>query len=153
MGLFKTMRPLDINLEIPVSDKVEILPFYVFNERALNTFSQEVADEWCKKKEFFIEKIINIQTQRLSEILSSYLPIGQKVDFLTIDAEGFDFQILQSNDWSKYKPDIVLIESDIPYSEILASPINSYMEEQGFSVYAKTVKTYIFKNHSFIVLM
>ena len=36
--LFNEIRPLDINLEIPISDKVEDLTFYKFNSPLLNTF-------------------------------------------------------------------------------------------------------------------
>jgi hypothetical protein len=101
---FKITRPRDINLEIPVSDKEEVLPFYIFNEPALNTFSKQVADERSAKPEYHIEKVVNIKTQTLERILKANLPNGQAIDFLTIDAEGFDFNILRSNNWELYRP-------------------------------------------------
>lgn len=153
MVLFDKLRPLDINLEVPVSDRAEVLPFYVFNDHALNTFSKEVADERSRKAEYHVKEIINIKTQPLSAILAQHLPVNQNIDFLTIDAEGFDFQILQSNNWLKYKPSVVLIESDLSYSELLTSDINAYMESKGFSLYAKTVKTCFFKSHELTVAM
>jgi hypothetical protein len=35
----------------------------------------------------------------LSSVLDQHLPPGQKIDFLTIDAEGHDLKVLCSNDW------------------------------------------------------
>jgi len=151
MDIFAKIRPLDINLETPVSDKEETLPFYVFNEPALNTFSNEVAAERSKKPEYQVVNIFNITTKTLASILEEYLPENKRIDFLTIDAEGFDFQILQSNNWEKYKPSIVLIESDLPLAEMHRSPINQLMTNHGYEVFAKTVKTYFFKEKSFSV--
>jgi len=148
MGLFNQVRPLDINLEIPVSDQVEVLPFYVFNEPALNTFSKELADERASKPEYNIDKVINIETHSLAEILEKYLPAGQTIDFLTIDAEGFDYQILKSNNWEEFIPKIVLIESELDYDEMLLSELNQFMNAKGYSFFAKTVRTFFFKHNS-----
>lgn len=151
MALFKKERPLDINLEIPVSDRSETMHFYVFNERALNTFSKELAEERDGKDGYAIEQVIELQTQGLSDILSKYLPEGQAIDFLTIDAEGLDFQILKSNDWNKFVPSVVLVETDFSYVELLSSDINAFMSKHGYELYAKTVKTCFFKHASLIL--
>lgn len=148
MTLFDQVRPLDINLEIPVSDRSEVMHFYVFNEPALNTFSKEMAEERNAKPEYTIERVIDLRTQGLSEILSKYLPEGEAIDFLTIDAEGFDFQILKSNDWNKFVPSVVLVETDISYADLLSSDINALMSKYGYEIYAKTVKTCFFKHKS-----
>jgi FkbM family methyltransferase len=146
MDPFKITRPRDINLEIPVSDKEEVLPFYIFNEPALNTFSKQVADERSAKPEYRIEKVVNIKTQTLERILKANLPNGQAIDFLTIDAEGFDFNILRSNNWELYRPKMVLVEIDDDYVDIQRSEINLFMQQKGYKFYAKTVKTCFFKS-------
>jgi len=45
MKLFEDIRPRDINLQIPISSKKQILKYYLFNEPALNTFSEIEAFE------------------------------------------------------------------------------------------------------------
>lgn len=151
MEAFNRMRPGDINLEIPVSDRVETLSFHVFNERALNTFSKELADERSRKPEYFVEKVIDIETQPLSAILHHHVPKNQVIDFLTIDAEGFDYAILQSNDWTTYRPLVVLIETDLSYSELIDTAMTRLMESQGYELYAKTVKTCFYKHRSLVI--
>lgn len=144
MNQFKEIRPLDINLEIPVSDRVELLDYHIFNEPALNTLSKELADEHSKVKGYFIKEVLSIETNTLEAILDQHLPAGQTIDFLTIDAEGLDFQILKSNNWSKYRPDIVLIENYLSIKKMRGSEIDRFFNSQGYEMYAKTVNTYFY---------
>ena len=46
----------------------------------------------------------------LEDILDNYLPKNQEINFLTIDVEGLDFDVLKSNNFEKYKPKMILIE-------------------------------------------
>ena len=45
MKIFDDLRSRDINLEIPISDKSEILTYYEFDEPALNSFSLSLSHE------------------------------------------------------------------------------------------------------------
>ena len=149
MAPFKISRPLDINLEVPVSNSSETLPFYIFSEPALNTFSKETADNTDGKSGVRLEKVINIPTQTLAQILDTYLPKDQVIDFLSIDVEGFDYQILLSNNWHKYRPKIVLVESELEYQKLISSELHSFMTGNNYEFYAKTVRTYFYKEVSF----
>ena len=142
---------MDINLEIPVSAHKENIPFYVFNEKGLNTFSQELAKkhEDESKGRYRTEETINLTTDTFTNILEKYLPKNTEIDFLTIDAEGFDFKILQSNNWKKYRPKIILVENDLPLLEFINSKVYQFMQTQDYIVYAKTVKTYFLKENNF----
>lgn len=104
MDAFKLLRPEDVNLEMPVSDEEKEMPFFIFNEPALNTFSWECAKESDGRDHYKIERIANIKTNRLDNILDLFLPPGQNINFLTVDAEGYDHKILLSNNWAKYRP-------------------------------------------------
>ncbi|TZF86011.1 FkbM family methyltransferase (plasmid) [Pedobacter sp. BS3] len=146
MELFKRIRPEDINLEIPVSDHTETVTFYIFNEPALNTFIPEIAHERDGEKGYRIEKTIEVQTRGLQDILNEYLPGNQSVDFLTIDAEGYDFRILQSNNWDKIRPTLVLVESELDFEAFFKSDLYAYMLKQNYEFYAKTCRTYFLKN-------
>ncbi|MCJ0742378.1 FkbM family methyltransferase [Pedobacter montanisoli] len=95
--------------------------------------------------------MIPVVTRTLSSILDEHLPKGQSIDFLTIDAEGLDFQVLESNNWSKYCPKIVLVENELSIQEIIKADIDAFMEKQGYQLYAKTVKTYFYKHTQFII--
>jgi len=46
----------------------------------------------------------------LSLVLQEHLPQGKIIDFMSIDCEGYDHEVIKSNDWSVFRPKIVLIE-------------------------------------------
>jgi FkbM family methyltransferase len=148
MEPFKKIRPDDINLEMPVSDKKETLPFYIFKETALNSFSKEHADALEAKSEHRVESVVNIQTDTLLSILDNYLPVNIKIDFMSIDAEGFDFNIVKSNDWQKYRPGMVLLESEPDPDYFLSSDLYRYMQDNDYSFYAKSFKTFFVKDNN-----
>src|SRR5699024_7019152 len=91
LKLFKVFRKRDVNLNVGISGDKQVLSFYCFNESALNGFSKEVSYERNNKNNYKIIDTIEVQTYPLAAILAQYLPDNQKIDFLTIDAEGLDF--------------------------------------------------------------
>lgn len=150
MKLFQQLRNRDINLEIPIASKDQVLTFYSFNEPALNGFSKELSKERDGQNGWFIKDEILLQTQKLSSVLDNFLPNGTKIDFLSIDVEGFDLDILHSNNWEKYKPKVILIEilgSD--FAEIEHNEIAIFLKAKGYSLFAKAVHTIIFTLNEF----
>lgn len=147
MDSFKKLRPRDINLEHAVSDKSETLIYNIFNEPALNTFSEEVAKEHCKVEIYEIIEKREIKTVTLANILDIHLPHGIPIDFLSIDVEGLDLAVLQSNNWDKYRPRMVLAETLFNDLEAFdTNEVYNYLKEQGYKIVAKTYNTMFFKD-------
>lgn len=144
---FDKLRSRDINLEIAISDYPKNLTYYGFNESALNSFSQELANQYSQLDGYNIILKKIIKTYTLAEILDEYLPQNQKIDFLNIDVEGMDYEVLKSNNWSKYRPEIVLIEELNKFSadELRESKIVGFMQDNNYQLYCKTLNTLIFK--------
>jgi FkbM family methyltransferase len=147
MKIFDDSRPRDINLEIPISDKSEILTYYEFDEPALNSFSLPLSQERIKTSSYKIIAETQLKTQTLAEVLDKHLPPEQTIDFLSIDVEGLDYQVMSSNNWDKYKPKVLLVE-DLELSSlknINTSKVCLFLEERGYVLLAKTMRTLIFK--------
>ena len=108
---FNKLRPKDINIEQPISDKKEILTYYAFNEPALNGFSKELSKQREEHEEYFITFTKEMETSTLEEILDTYLAIDQEISFLSIDVEGLDFSVLKSNNFKKYRPKVMACPS------------------------------------------
>lgn len=147
IGAFNTFRKRDINLNIGVGPTKGNLRFYCFNEPALNSFSKEVSEKIDKDpaKPYHIIKELDIPILPLSEVFEDYLPQGKKIDFLTIDVEGLDFQVLLSNNWDKYKPDVILVEENVDVDSVKDSPIYNFLKDRGYSFFAKTLRTCIYR--------
>ncbi len=144
MQAFYELRPNDINLELGVSMSPSLATFYVFNEKALNTFDKTLASEysikWGKPHE------LSVKTLPLSTILDKYLPSEQCIDFMSIDVEGLDLEVLKSNNWKKYSPSILLVEClSQDFKSIHTSEIDLFLTSKGYSVFAKTFNTTFYK--------
>jgi FkbM family methyltransferase len=153
MKIFNKARPRDINLEMPVSSKKQILTYYAFNEPALNSFNKELSYERNGKDGYRIIFEKEIETLTLSDILDKYLPTTIKeIDFMSIDVETLDFDVLKSNDWKKYNPLIVLIEDlNFKIQDLSNSEIYNFLKQYNYDFFAKTVNTHFFKRNDFIV--
>jgi hypothetical protein len=89
-----------------------------------------MADERAKKPIYKVERVVDIATKPLAELLDEFLPEQQNIDFLTIDVEGLDFQVLRSNNWEKYSPKIILLENEMEIQEMIGSDIDIFMQEK-----------------------
>jgi FkbM family methyltransferase len=136
MKLFRRQRARDINLEVGVAATSDVRDFYVFNEPALNTFDAERAKS-LDRPPYRIEAVRKVACQPLAEILRSH-SIG-RIDLLTIDAEGYDDEVLSTLDWETSRPRVVLTEQfSRDLSTLLESTTATRMQARGYRVIAKT---------------
>lgn len=150
MADFNALRPNDINLEIAISDAKQVLTFYLFNEPALNGFSKDLAAQRDGLNNYKIISEQRLQTLTLAEVLDTYLPLNQAIDFLNVDVEGLDYEVLKSNDWARYRPHFVLVE-DLQLSSlehVNGSRVVSLLQAQKYELCCKTANTLIFRSNN-----
>jgi FkbM family methyltransferase len=149
MKLFDEIRPNDINLEIGISASGEKLIYHAFTEPAYNSFCQETNEVYSNTYKFEKAFEKEIQTYSLSEVLDKYLPSNQTIDFISIDVEGLDYEILVSNNWEKYSPTVVLVEDLQQTSMELAneSKVASFLKQRNYILSCKTKYTLIFEKN------
>ena len=147
IDLFNNYRPFDVNLPFGIAKVQGSLVYYNFSDPALNTFSKEKAEQIETQTNYKLISKINCQVFPLSLILEKYLSDNSKIDFLTIDCEGLDLEVLSSNDWDKYRPTIVLAESHTSnINQMHTCMIYNFMTEKGYELYAKTHYTFFYKD-------
>jgi FkbM family methyltransferase len=145
---FCAARPKDkvINAGVGI-DGVQEAVFYYFPEpyTGWNTFSKEDAE--LKKSQTGIQykndqviPFININ-QLIKENFKTY------PDFISIDVEGLDFDILQSLDFESYSPSVFCIET-MEFNNMKLGKKNtqiiSFLESKGYVIYADTYINSIF---------
>jgi FkbM family methyltransferase len=146
LALFHRRRKRDINLGYGVANKDGELVYYMFNEPALNTFDRAVADQRPTDR-YRIVATKSIPIRRLSEILKEYLPPHIVIDFMTIDVEGLDLDVVESNDWSQFRPVCLLVEAtQFKLENPRATPIHSFLESHDYELFAKTVNTLFYRD-------
>ena len=140
----KKKRKRDININVGISHKKEILKFYSFNEGALNTFSLKKKNQL--KLKYKLKKIERIQCKKLSDVLDGCLKKKIKIDLLAIDTEGYDLKVLKSNNWNKYLPDYIIVEIlSSTLDEIMKNSITKFLNKRHYRIYSKLHKSVIFK--------
>lgn len=137
---FTQHRTEDINLNIGISDKAEELDFYIMSAAYLNTFSREEAEKYACEQNIKINEVRKITVDTISSTLEKY-NFGKYPDFLSLDVEGLDEQILFSMDFSQETPTVICVET-ISYSNKGDGKKNyaiiQFIESKGYMVYADT---------------
>ncbi|MEI6553260.1 MAG: FkbM family methyltransferase [bacterium] len=142
IALLNKYRRKDLNLNLGAGSERGVMNFYNFKPDTLSTFSEEIAKEY-QSMGHTLKQIEKINVLPLKTILEKHLG-NRKIDFLTIDTEGHDLDILKSNDWTKYRPTYIIVETLEYKSDDSAKKIDDVFSEYLTSIdYAKAIDTYI----------
>ena len=87
---------------------------------------------------------ITILCTTVNDILRSILP--RHVNILSVDTEGLELEILQSVDWSKHRPDIVIAEYDTVFRPSAKQPLTDLMLSLNYSTIHTTQGNLIFRS-------
>ena len=104
---FDFLRPNDININLGVAKKNSTkIIYFQKNKSPLNTLNLSHAKKIFSNK--FKKK--KIETKTLTSILDKTKYKNKKINFLNIDTEGNDLEVLKSLDFKKYKPQLICVE-------------------------------------------
>ena len=140
MNDFQLFRPNDINIELGVSNTADPVKYYIFNTLGVNTFSEEFAQEMIEKGSR-LTQTINLPTKKLKEILETYLPDNQKINFLTLDVENLELEVLKSNDWNTFRPELIVVES---LQQRNKAQLESYLMDVNYRLTSQTINNLYF---------
>jgi FkbM family methyltransferase len=82
-----------------------------------------------------------VGVRSLTSILDEHLPAASRVDFLSIDCEGHDLEVLRGLDFDRYRPVVIAIEA---HDDAAASAIAELLRPHGLRVAARVGLTWIF---------
>jgi FkbM family methyltransferase len=139
ISAFNRQRKRDINLNLGISDKSGTLDFHIFNDSTLSTFSTDEATI-LSDQGFTVQNIIPVKIISVKELFETYAK-ENCLDFLSLDAEGVDFNILTQFITLGLKPVVICVES-ISFSTSGAGKKNqqiiNLLKSAGYIHYADT---------------
>lgn len=150
MDLFQKARPNDINLNYAIAEKEGDGEYFKFTEfdsaggGSGNSLSEEVKKHY--EKQGLKAKTVKVKMKTLATILSEYAP-NQVIDFMNVDVEGFDLQVLKSNDWKKFRPKVLAVEiwhKDIDFDNTKKNDIYQLLKNQGYKPFSCAIHTWFF---------
>jgi len=148
IALFKTVRSRDINLCAAISETPASVTFYTWGHNSGNTISPETAQAMTVENGP-PQTTLTLHTQRLDALLDRYLETGVKIDVLNVDVEGVDLSVLKSNDWSRYRPEIVIVESfQFSLEKVVNDSIYQYLVDLGYALMAWFPPSLMFRDQT-----
>lgn len=143
--LFRRWRGRDTLLTCGVGLKEGEADFYVMTTNTLSTFSKEEAERYQGYGSQKIVKVVKQPLKPVNRILEQHFE--KCPNLISLDIEGLDFQILQSLDLDKWRPEVFCIET-LTYTEDKTErkleEIMEYMKGRGYMVYADTFINTVF---------
>lgn len=117
-GLLVEKRTKDINLQFAVSDTSgeQEMTFLSDLGSGMSTLDSKIAQRhhdagWQGSKQ-------KVQVTTLTDIWKENVPSGQAVHFLKVDVEGLEEAVLRGNDWTCFRPWIIVVEATLPMVQI-----------------------------------
>jgi FkbM family methyltransferase len=137
---FEKLRPEDINLNIGIGAQESKLDFYIINDPTLSSFSKEECEKFISTGKYHITNTLKIKISTIQNILDEFTK-GFFPDFLSIDVEGMDLEILKTIDYKTNAPKVICVEA-ADYSPIGAgerrSELIDFLAQNGYYEYANT---------------
>ena len=113
--MLRKERPRDISLACAISDQDETRIFTFIVGTQLSTFHEENIQNMSVGRETVQFPVKCLTLAQLCQIHVSH---DQKIDFLKVDVEGWERQVLAGGDWQTYRPKVLLIEAIRPCTTI-----------------------------------
>ncbi len=138
--LSRVLRPRDdfYRALVGVQDEVNFYETYPYE---YSTTSADIYENLLKSG---LIELISKSQMNVKPLSDLNLHISQtEPSFLSIDAEGADFEVLQSNDWTKFKPRVICIESPRD-ADLNSLSIIDYLDQLGYQLVEQTQLSKIF---------
>jgi FkbM family methyltransferase len=110
---FPAARERDINLNAAVSNCCGQMPlFEVQGDPSLSTLCRSQAADHAQAGHSILERPVTVCT--LASVCERYAPAV--IDFLSIDVEGHEREVLEGADFTRWRPRVLIIEAIKPWS-------------------------------------
>jgi FkbM family methyltransferase len=119
-------RDRDVNLETAVGPGAEMVTFYPSTVRGHGTVDRMLAGDRGQTMELQVTQI------PLSTIFAEHAPPGG-VDFLKIDVEGAEAEVVASADWDRDRPRVVIVEAVDSAGQPVHEQWESLLLEHGYT--------------------
>jgi FkbM family methyltransferase len=106
-------RPRDKNFNVAIGLTKGEQIFYQISNHGLSTLNEEAARAATAQGYTVEERVVKVRT--LSDIITEFCP--HEIDFLKVDAEGAEEEVLRGANWTDFRPRVVLVEATRPNTQ------------------------------------
>lgn len=146
-GQISRLRPRDLCLAkaIGVNSDAEV-QFFRMSSNTLSTTDKSTAERYQQETEHSLEVSFSVPSLGINDLLSEYFE-QYKFNFVSLDVEGLDYDIVCSWDFGLYRPAVMCIET-LTYTQsgeaAKVQEIFRRMSDENYLMYADTYINTIF---------
>ena len=143
--LFNILRPKDYNFNCAVTlrKKKFVNLYYPKDSSQIKTINEKFRNIALDK--FYFKKV---RVSTLNNLIKQTKFYEKKIDFLNIDCEGEDYEVLKSLDLKIYRPRLICIEINIlSVDNIKKSKVYKYLVKNGYRKKYSFINSHIFIEH------
>lgn len=108
-------RPRDLNLQVAASDRAGTATLYCDPDPKVSGLTTLSAEQSASNQAFgFAGQPVEVPTATLAELCAAHA--DRPIDFLKIDVEGHEQQVIAGADWRRWRPRVVVVEATEPMS-------------------------------------
>ena len=108
--MLRSTRDRDINLNIGLSNRAGSMGIFEAPGACWSVDRSLLTGHFGAQESDIVERTIEIKT--LAAICERHVPAGVTIDFLKVDVEGHEREVLEGGDWQKWRPRIVVAETN-----------------------------------------
>lgn len=131
---FNLIRPGDTNLARAVSNQSGELTYWTngFYSPTV-TLDRAFAESEKRNKKDYRPK--TVKAERLTQIIDATKHKNQAIDLLSVDVEGHDHQVLQSLDFERYSPRLIVVETQLEtLEEVMREATYLLLKEHNYDL-------------------
>lgn len=135
IAAFSQERPEDTALQMAIGTKPGKVILHIFNDRSMNTVDKTLYEKTLKNGRKRHEGDIEVECKTLADVLNQHVTKSRGIDFMSVDCEGADLDVLRSNDWARFHPTLLAVEDlDIDLERTVKSPIFRFLRPLGYKL-------------------
>ncbi|MGI8714423.1 MAG: FkbM family methyltransferase [Solirubrobacteraceae bacterium] len=117
-GELREARPRDVTLELAIGRESATRRFYELPREmtGCSTFSEALADSYRREGQEINAHDVTVQT--LAQVCAEHA--APLIDFLKVDVEGAEAEVLAGADFARFRPRIVVVEATRPGTAVVS---------------------------------
>jgi len=145
---YEKARPRDRFVNCGVGLKPELMTYFQFANPVFNTFSAPRAAELQKAhlekgarggRELVAEALVEVRPLRAILLAADWRgQFGPTIDFLSIDVEGRELEVISSMDFSYARPSLIVMETAVKTQRHRGEQAQQILLDQGYSICGQT---------------
>ena len=155
--LFNYFRNKDLNINSAISSKIAEHKYYFFHSKSpLNTLDKSLANLHSVKP----KEVRSINTTTLNNVFENSRFFNSKIDFLCIDVEGHELDVIKGLNLNKYRPNVIVVEylnknlkkieiKNLSLENVLSSELYKYLINYNYELVNWLHSDLIFVDKSF----